>query len=182
MTLVEMNDSQIIIRTVKKRDIPFVSKLITNNFSSDEYKSYDSTQLKSFLIPNSIERLLVSIKKPQTFSYVAETKDKTLVGFVMLRYDEDKGTKGGWRIRRLHIHKEYQGKGFGKTLLEFAYKFVKERGEDMIYGDATINMMPYLIKTRWKGEIISKQVKYLNNKNELINVDVQKFLCYKKLI
>lgn len=59
--------------------------------------------------------------------------DDTVVGFLMLDWDEDERTVGIWRMM---IGVEYQGKGYGRSALEEALKMIRESGKfDMVHLD-----------------------------------------------
>ena len=49
--------------------------------------------------------------------------DETVVGFLMLYWNEEKGEAGLWRLR---IAPEYQGKGYGTQAVQLAVNMVRE--------------------------------------------------------
>ena len=57
--------------------------------------------------------------------------DDTVVGFLMLDWDEEERTVGIWRFM---IGADYQGKGYGRAALTQAINMIRDTGKfDMVY-------------------------------------------------
>ena len=88
---------------------------------------------KRFVAPNNIsiiEAYLAITENNDVFTF-GIYNDDTPIGFLMIGYDvnsDDEGApmiaKGNYNIWRLMIDKEFQGKGFGKKVMDLALEFV----------------------------------------------------------
>ena len=88
---------------------------------------------KSFVATNNssiIEAYIAITENNDVFTF-GIYNDDTPIGFLMIGYDvnsDDEGApmiaKGNYNIWRLMIDKEFQGKGFGKKVMDLALEFV----------------------------------------------------------
>ena len=88
---------------------------------------------KSFVVTNNIsiiEAYIAVTENNDVFTF-GIYKDDTPIGFLMIGFDvnsDDEGApmiaKGNYNIWRLMIDKEFQGKGFGKKVMDLALEFV----------------------------------------------------------
>ena len=55
--------------------------------------------------------------------------EETMIGFILYNYDE---TFPGWSMSRFMIGKQFQGKGYGKKLMEYWESDMKSQGYGML--------------------------------------------------
>lgn len=82
--------------------------------------------------------------------------DDTVVGFIMLDWDEDERTAGIWRLM---IAQEHQHKGYGRQAMEAAIKLARESGKidlmhlDYVPGNKAAHDLYYSLGFRENGEV-----------------------------
>ena len=90
---------------------------------------------KNFVAPNggSLMEAYIAITSEDAYAYpFAVYDDETLVGFLMIGYNEagieeeaPDILKNNYSLWRLMIDKQYQGKGFGKEAVQLALEFIR---------------------------------------------------------
>ena len=111
----------------------FKLKKINRNNIGEILKLEVFDNQKNFVATNNssiIEAYIAITENKHVFTF-GIYKDDTPVGFLMIGYDvnsDDEGTpriaKGNYNIWRLTIDKKFQGKGFGKKVMNLALEFV----------------------------------------------------------
>ena len=120
------------IRRANKKDLPEIIKIVKNSFhryyaAAGEF--YSAQQLvdpnytsqtgpyysREFFVKSLIKDLKTKIKKP--FEFLISSEGKKITGFIILENNH-----GHYWINNVMLKKEFQGRGTGKKLFNFAAK------------------------------------------------------------
>jgi GNAT superfamily N-acetyltransferase len=124
------DDLILTIRKATEKDHPRLVEIM------DE--SADREELKGFTPPKHVTRkFLAKLKRQLRFAehgvFIAETHQKP-VGFVFLIQKHD-----CFEIEELDVVKEHQKQGIGKSLVNFAERFAREKGATSILTGTAVN-------------------------------------------
>lgn len=123
-----------IIRPREEKDLKELSHDIAVIWN-DTYRGIVDDEFLNDLYKNEEDKsyeIMKQLLKDQSTYYVLELDNK-IIGWVYFTYDSDYENTG--EIHSLYLLKEYQGKGYGRRLFEFAKnELIKKRINKMIIG------------------------------------------------
>ena len=129
------------IRTATANDIDELKALYYNTITTVNTKDYNTEQIKAWSsTAGRTERLIKKINE-QHF-YIVETTDKIITGFASL------STLG--YLDMMYVHKDFQGKGIAKLLLEKILETAEILNLSIIESDVSITAKPFFEKQGFK--------------------------------
>ena len=101
----------------------FRHKNTPENFDAYTSKAFSEDQIKN------------ELQNPNSHFYYFHTSD-VLAGYIKLNEENAQTEKQGddvLEIERIYLYKKYQGKGHGKSMIDFVVKLAKEMGKPKIW-------------------------------------------------
>ena len=123
------NDIDLIIRDVKKDDIPNVVKMLADDKLGSIRENYKLPLPKSYY--DAFQNILQD--KNQEL-IILENFNKDIIGTLQLTFIPYLTYQGGLRaqIEAVRIHKNFRGKGFGKKIFKWAIKRSIDKGAHLV--------------------------------------------------
>ncbi len=116
----------VIIRKMRRRDIPKVSNLVVDVLKNVNSKDYSEEVIENLAELYSEENFRSLLKKRRCFVLVI---DGVISGTVCIKED---------KIYTLFVDKRYHGRGYGKMLMDFAEKKILKNGFNKIRLSASL--------------------------------------------
>ncbi|KMK51862.1 GNAT family acetyltransferase [[Actinobacillus] muris] len=124
------------IRPLNQHDLPALQAISRQTFHDTFADSNSAEDMQSYLAQHfSAEQLGKELSNLNTYFYFAEQQGEP-IGYLKLNLGEaqtERQTDNAVEIERIYVLKEWQGKGIGQTLYEFAVQQAKARTVDFIW-------------------------------------------------
>lgn len=139
-------------------DLDIVKSISSTTISKIYPRYYPKGAVDFFLKHHSESSIIDDINQERVFLYRDNEK---IVGTVTIKENE---------ICRLFVLPEFQGKGYGRALLDFAEKFISEKYSDIVI-DASLPAKRIYLKRGYK------ETEY-----KIIKTHGDDFLCYDVMV
>lgn len=153
------------LRAIKAQDIPALVRLFQDTVHQVNAKDYAPEQLLAWAPQNIDPNQARWQSLVDNIAYLVEI-DKVIVGFADM-------TSEGY-IDRLFVHKDYQGQGIAKILLQKLESEARRHGIRKITAEVSITAKPLV--ERFGASIVREQYKCLANGRTLRNFVIEKRL------
>lgn len=124
------------IRPFKITDVPQIAQLFHDTIRNININDYSVDQVKAWA-PDDIYFRDWEKECSHKYTFVAEDQE-VIAGFAEL---EEKGF-----IDCFYCHKDFQGQGIGKLLLQAIQNKAKDLGLDRVYAEVSITAKPFFTK------------------------------------
>ncbi len=147
-------NTQILIRFATPEDAQQIGQFIYDTIRSINIKDYDEKQVKTWA-PDPF----IYSKYDDSYAYVADING-LIVGFANL-------THSGY-LNRFYIHKDFQGQGIGKLLLETLENKAITLNLIEMTTEASITAKPFFLAKGWVTDeqqtVVLREVSFINYK------------------
>ena len=118
-----------IVKPAKKRDLPIIIKLLSDDVLGLKRENYETPLPKSYYV--AFENI---IRDENQELVVIMNSNKDVIGTLQLTFIPYLTYQGGIRaqIEAVRIHNNFRGKGFGKQLFEWAINRSREKGAHLV--------------------------------------------------
>lgn len=128
------------LRKFQEKDAPYVKELVNSILFKEFALSRKAYQI------DDLDSISKAYNGPRDIFYVIEEGDK-IMGTVGIKED----TKQAALLRRMYVHPNYRGKGYGSTLINAAIDFCKKNDYRQIVFRSTNQMQDAITLCQRKG-------------------------------
>ncbi|MCX6180384.1 MAG: GNAT family N-acetyltransferase [Bacteroidetes bacterium] len=152
-----------ILRQAEHNDIPAIIDLFVNTIKSVNSRDYSLLQISTWYSTGKNPELWK--KKIASEYFIIAEINQVLVGFASINED-------GF-LDFMYVHKDYQGKGIARTLLNKLEEKAIAQNNEKIYSYVSITAKPFFLRLGYSISGIKRRVK---NDVEFINSVMEKKL------